>query len=236
MEEEKDVSFSKLKSKSKDPDSLEEKLEPCLFNINLEGLEKIHAVGLDMNSFFLLHVCLTEEIIDVDKINVIYSTKFSQWLQKLIRKQYITDEGKITISGRDLYRSIAGCTKSVEIKPKQESGFDRWWKVYPGTDDFSFKGVSFKGSRSLRTNKKLCRIKFEALINEGDYTEQELIESLELEVDMKKNQSYETRTNKLTFMQNSATYLNQRTFESFVEKIRNKETITKSKGNNITLI
>ena len=47
-----------------------------------------------------------------------------------------------------------------------------------------------------------------------------MIAALEYEVLQKKENSVKTKTNRLTFMQNSLTYLNQRTFEPFIELIR----------------
>jgi len=59
-----------------------------------------------------------------------------------------------------------------------------------------------------------------AIIAEGEYTIKDMIAALEFEVLQKKENSYKTKTNKLSFMQNSLTYLNQRTFEPFIELIR----------------
>lgn len=215
MEEKKEVSFSKPKSKSKDQDSLEELKKISLFNIGPIGYQKILDAGLDMNHFFLIHLCFKNEMI--------YTDKHQLMMLKLLRKQYITEDWKITILGKDLYKSVSEDHENVNITTKiNDSGFDLWWKTYPGTDDFEIKGVSFKGSRSLKSNKKLCKIRFSAIINEGEYNEEEMIKALELEVDMKKEQSLQTRSNKLTYMQLSTTYLNQRSFESFVEMVRSK--------------
>jgi hypothetical protein len=52
---------------------------------------------------------------------------------------------------------------------------------------------------------------------EGDYTEAQLISALEYDVLQKKERSVQSKTNKLTYMQNSLTYLNQRSFEPFIE-------------------
>ena len=95
-----------------------------------------------------------------------------------------------------------------------------WWAAYPGTDTFEHKGRKFVGSRSLRQNKEECRLKFDKILIEGEYSVQELINALEYDVLMKKENSVKTGNNKLSYMQNSLTYLNQRSFESFIELIR----------------
>jgi hypothetical protein len=52
-----------------------------------------------------------------------------------------------------------------------------------------------------------------------------MIAALAYEVLQKKENSVKGKVNKLTYMQNSLTYLNQRTFEPFIELVR--------EGNNI---
>ena len=63
-------------------------------------------------------------------------------------------------------------------------------------------------------------MKFDKILIEGEYSVQELINALEYDVLMKKENSVKTGNNKLSYMQNSLTYLNQRSFESFIELIR----------------
>jgi hypothetical protein len=57
-------------------------------------------------------------------------------------------------------------------------------------------------------------------LEEGEYTLEELVEALRFDVLQKKENSVKTNTNKLTYMQNSLTYLNQRSFEPFIELIK----------------
>ena len=94
-----------------------------------------------------------------------------------------------------------------------------WWETYPGTDKFEYKGKSFSATRALRANKDECRTKFNKILLEGDYTSEQLVEALKYDVQSKKENSISTGTNKLSFMQNSLTYLNQRSYEPFIELI-----------------
>jgi hypothetical protein len=116
----------------------------------------------------------------------------------------------------------------VLVRKKVDDEFERWWKAYPGTDTFSYKGKSFSGSRSMRVKKDECKVKLKKILEEGEYTIDELIAALEFEVLQKKENSLKTGTNKLSFQQNSLTYLNQRTFEPFIELVRAGETIKES--------
>ena len=148
------------------------------------------------------------------KINVLYNT--------LIRKGLITEtEDKLTILGTELLEFIESKSYTKFKKKKfGNDGFDSWWENYPGTDKFIYKGRSFPATRALRANKDECRIKFNKILLEGDYTSEQLIEALKYDVQSKKDNSISTGNNKLSFMQNSLTYLNQRTFEPFIEIIK----------------
>lgn len=153
------------------------------------------------------------------KINVLYST--------LIRKGLITEtEDKLTILGTELLEFIESKSSTKFKKKKFENdGFDSWWEAYPGTDKFEYKGKSFPATRALSTNKDECRAKFNKILLEGVYTSEQLIEALKYDVQSKKDNSISTGTNNLTFMQNSLTYLNKKTFEPFIEIIKEGKVI-----------
>lgn len=150
------------------------------------------------------------------------SMRLSAIYQSLIRKGLIAkDDDKITIIGKDLLKFVGednNQTKFVKRKPNATS-FDEWWKLYPGTDTFTYNGKKFRGTRALRKDKQACKIKFDAILNEGDYTPQQLIAALKFEIEQKVLESMRRGNNRLTYMQNSLTYLNQRTFEAFIELI-----------------
>lgn len=141
--------------------------------------------------------------------------------QTILRKQLITADYKLTTEGRDILAFFNSSSREKLVRAKtDESGFEEWWKLYPGTDTFTHKGKSFTGARALRMNKDECRLKFNKIVGEGEHTAQDLIDALSYDVTQKKENSVSTKTNRLTFMQNSLTYLNQRTFESFIELIK----------------
>ena len=148
------------------------------------------------------------------KINVLYNT--------LIRKGLITEtEDKLTILGTELLEFIES-KSSTKFKKKKfgNDGFDSWWEAYPGTDKFEYKGRSFPATRALSVSKDECRTKFNKILLEGNYTSEQLIKALKYDVQSKKDNSISTGTNNLTFMQNSLTYLNKKTFEPFIEIIK----------------
>jgi hypothetical protein len=155
------------------------------------------------------------------------SMKIASVYHSLIRKALITpDDEKITTLGRDLldFMNAKSTGRIVRRKPAS-TDFEEWWKAYPGTDAFEYKGKSFKGTRALRLYKDDCRLKFDKIILEGDYTAVQLIAALNYEIIQKKENSISTNSNRLTFMQGSAVYLNQRSYEPFIELINEGATI-----------
>jgi hypothetical protein len=182
--------------------------------------EKIIKGGYSLDIVFLLK--LAEEGYDIqglcsksEKLGVIYST--------IARKGLITEDDKITLSGKAVLDFLnEENTEGVDLRKKKDitDDFEKWWKAYPGTDTFTHAGRKFTGSRGLRVKKDECKEKLYKILDEGEYTVDELIKALEFEVMQKMNNSLKTGVNKMTFMQNSLTYLNQRTFEPFIELIR----------------
>ena len=139
----------------------------------------------------------------------------------LLRKGLVTDSGKISVLGKNLLEFTATEEGTALAKKKSPiEMFDLWWKAYPGTDNFTYMGRTFKGDRTIRVNKQKCREKFEKIVNEGEYSGQLLVDSMVFNVIQKKEMSLKKRENKLTYMQNSLTYLNQRSFEPYIELIQ----------------
>ena len=148
------------------------------------------------------------------------SMRLSAIYQSLRRKGLIAeDENRLTTTGKDLLAFVGeDKTQKKFVKRKPHATlFEEWWKTYPGTDTFSYNGKKFRGTRALRKDKQACKIKFDAILNEGDYTAQQLIGALKFEIEQKVLESMRRGTNRLTYMQNSLTYLNQRTYEAFIE-------------------
>ena len=180
--------------------------------------------SLDMLCF----ITLVEEGNDVDEMCT-DDSKMKMLYQTVRRKGLLSESNKITIIGKQV---LSFLNEKIEqpkiIKKKKESDFDKWWNQYPGTDTFTYKSQDFTGTRGMRVKKEECKLKFNNIVEEGEYTSIELIAALEYEILQKKENSIKTKVNRLTFMQNSLTYLNQRSFEPFIELIREGKTIKES--------
>lgn len=197
-------------------------------NIAFQQFHELHNGGHTLDQIYML--LKIEEGIDLNSLCK-GSPKMEILYQGLYRRGLITEDHKITLRGQEMIKFIEESAPEDKL-PKRRvvtTDFDLWWKTYPGTDTFTHQGKSFSGSRSLRVKKDDCKAKFKKILEEGEYTANDLVEALKFEVEQKKQNSIKEKTNKLTFMQNSLTYLNQRTFEPFIELIKSGIKIVEQK-------
>jgi hypothetical protein len=180
--------------------------------------EQLLKDGYTLDMIFLLK--LIDEEFDI-KTLAEGGPKTDMLCQTLRRKGLVSEQFKITVLGRNLLEFMNSRAKTSKIVKKTQTfaEFERWWAAYPGTDIFTHKGKSFSGGRTLRVNKDECQLKLDSILAEGEYTIDQLIAALEYEVFQKKENSFKTGTNRLTYMQGSITYLNQRSFQNYIELI-----------------
>lgn len=197
-------------------------------NVNPQQFEELIKRGYNLDVIFLLN--LIDEQYDISPLCK-GSMKIASVYQSLIRKGLITqNDEKLTLIGKDLLEFINAKTNVKIIRRKSATtDFEEWWKTYPGTDSFEYKGKTFKGTRALRLHKDDCRLKFDKILLEGEYTAAQLIAALNFEVIQKKETSITENTNRLKFMQGSSVYLNQRAFEPFIELINDGATVAEAK-------
>lgn len=188
--------------------------------LTCEHFKVLLTQGYSLDMIFLL-TAIKEEL---DITELLKEKKIALIHQTLLRKALITNENNLTAEGKTLLTFLSSpveaSTKIEKRKPIEDDRFNQWWNAYPGTDTFEHKGTKFTGSRSLRVRKDECRLVITKILGEGEYGMDDLVKALELEVLQKKENSLKTKVNRLTFMQNSLTYLNQRTFEPFIELVR----------------
>lgn len=138
-----------------------------------------------------------------------------------LRKGLITDEFKVTLEGEELLKFVESEEEVKLVKKKVPvDSFKAFWDTFPSSDTFEYRGRKFEGSRGLKQKKEDCRVKLNKILNEGDFTIEQIIKCLKLEVHQKQEKSYKEGKNHMSFMQNSCTWLNQRTFEGYIELIK----------------
>ena len=202
-------------------------------NLSPWHFEELIKKSYSLDHIFLLK--LIEQQIDIQPL-CDGSMKIAALLSGLIRKGLISEhDEKITTMGKELLTFIDSKEEKKIVKQKPATTeFNDWWLSYPGTDTFTHKGKTFAGSRTLRQNRDECRLKYDKILLEGEYTSSQLVEALKFDVLQKKEASLKENTNKLTYMQNSFTYLNQRSYEPFIELINAGITIKETRSNGST--
>jgi len=189
------------------------------FNVTPSHFEQLLKQSYSLDHIFLLK--LIEANIDMQPL-IDGSMKIAGLYQSLVRKGLVSDvTEKITQQGRELLTFADSEVKEPIKKLKQKpEDFDAWWNAFPSTDNFEHKSKKFQGSRALKRSRDDCRIKFNKILAEGEYVAKDIIDATNLDVYLKKEASIRTSDNKLSFLQNSLTYLTQRSFEPFIEMIK----------------
>ena len=189
------------------------------FNVTPSHFEQLLKQSYSLDHIFLLK--LVEANVDIQPLTD-GSMKIAGLYQSLVRKGLVSDVTlQITQIGRELLTfadsEVKQTIKKVRQKPED---FDAWWNAFPSTDNFEHKTKKFAGSRALKRAREDCRIKFNKILAEGEYVAKDIIDATNLDVYLKKEASLRTGDNKLSFLQNSLTYLAQRSFEPFIEMIK----------------
>lgn len=180
--------------------------------MNIEKFYTLIKQGLSLDLIYIL-----KQINSGISINT-EITKVKTLLQTLLRKGFLSEDGKLTTEALNLINFADDDSVEVIVRTKvPEDGFLAFWEAFPSTDTFTYENVRFEGSRALKMNKTECKTKFDAIIKEGEYSVQEIIDAVKYDVLQKKKNSKKTGQNKLTYIQNSLTYLRQRSFVPFIE-------------------
>lgn len=198
------------------------------FNISPWHFEELIKKSYTLDQIFLLS--LINENNDISALCE-NSMKIQGIEQSLTRKGLITEQGAVTTLGKELLIFINSKEEKKIVKAKSSSSdFDIWYKTYPGTNQFTYKGKLFEGNRGLRINPSGCRIAYDKIMLAGEYTASQLLKALEYEILQRKESSFKERKNNLTFMQSSIAYLNSSSFQGFIELIEQGTSIKESES------
>jgi hypothetical protein len=190
--------------------------------ISFNIFSQIQARGYTLDMVYLLS--LFRDNIDVRSMSS--SARINEIIALLIRKGLLTEEDNITVEGEDLLKFMDNPGEEVKlVRKKVDDEFDLFWKIFPASDIFEYKGVKFTGSRALRINKEDCKVKLKAILNTGEFSINEIVEAVKYDVQCKMENSIKTKTNKLSYLQNSLTYLRQYSFLPFLELIKEGKAI-----------
>jgi hypothetical protein len=137
------------------------------------------------------------------------------YLHRLERKKLIKlIDGSIILRepGIELVEKLVKFAPTKKEKKVITKPFDEFWSEYPTTDRHSV----YRKTRNLKSNKTGCKKKYEQYLKEG-INHEDVIRALRYEVKSRKENS--TIENKMSYMKNSFTWLNQKEFEIILETI-----------------
>jgi|SRR6478609_4684541 len=197
--------------------------------LNPENFSELIKKGISLDLVFLLK--MIESGIEISEF--CSTPKLTALFHTIERKQLASSDCKLTLEGKEILEFLSKEGDDVKLVKKKPSddNFEKWWKAFPSNDTFDYKGRHFPGTRSLKAKKDDCKAKLYKILNEGEYTIDEMVKALELEINQKKEASIKSNSNKLSFFQNSMTYLNNFTHESFIELVRKGSKMDKQETN-----
>lgn len=185
-----------------------------LFNIPTAHFHNVIKQKIPLDCIYLLEMINGEEDVNFEE--------FLPFLQRLQRKGYIDNQMKMTKYGKDLYESLF--QETVAVKPKRidkNEEFEKWWAIYPTTNDFEINGKHFQGTQKKNIRKDECKKLFTILCN--SFKAEDIIKATAYHINMAKELSYKKRDNQLTFIPNSERYLREKYFESYIGKVEKTE-------------
>lgn len=189
-----------------------------MIKLTKEHFIELTKKGLDLNYVYLL--MLIKEGHDIETLTS-DSLKLEGMRLTLLRKALITEDNKLSALGQELLDFMSSKVATpIEKKKVSTKEFDEWWESYPSTDQFEHQGRVFIGSRGMRVQKEKCKLKFNAIINEGVYSARQIIDATKLVVTLKKNASVKKKTNELTYLQNSFTFLDKDHYVPFIDMLK----------------
>jgi hypothetical protein len=89
--------------------------------------------------------------------------------------------------------------------------FEQWWCIFPASMNFMFKGRKFTGTRALRDDKFKTFEAYNKAKKETNFTDEEMLYCLKVEVETRKMRSWEhtnPKYNDFQYMKATVAYLN----------------------------
>lgn len=123
----------------------------------------------------------------------------------------------LRVKGKELIEQLVNFKeKSKWTRKPVKTPFEEFWETFPTSDSH---GV-FTKTRNLKSNKSGCKKKYEQYLNKG-IKHEDIIKALKYEINEKKEKSI--RDNKLSYLKNSYTWLNQKEFEIILESMEEND-------------
>ena len=107
---------------------------------------------------------------------------------------------------------VRGKKKPVQV----DSKFREIWDAYPAIASFSYRGMKFTSSRVLRANYQVCELLYQKAVADKSVTGEQILAAIKKQVQMVKEESYESGQNRMQYMSSLEVYLRQSRWEPFL--------------------
>jgi hypothetical protein len=169
----------------------------------------LKARGLDLNQAAMLYSVYNEskmaEILGINKSPTV--------VNGLIRKQFFSEDGKLTEMGLKFCETIFA--KETAQDKKEPTTLEDWfvlfWASYPATDKWGW----YQKTRSLRFDEDRARRYFFDTVKKGKVSPSQILEALNRELKMRKKNS--DKRNELIYMKNCCAWLNEKHYEAYLD-------------------
>lgn len=134
-------------------------------------------------------------------------------------KKFITDTTIIGILQSitiDQFIAETGTKKERKKAVINDDKFKEIWDAYPASASFEYRGTKFNSSRVLRANKAACEMLYSRAIIENTVTFEQILSAIKKQVQLVKEESYESGQNKMQYLPALEVYLRQARYEAFI--------------------
>lgn len=188
--------------------------------INENQIRALGKANMTLNHLYVLDLLNAGREYDANAIQVIPTIRDV----KLLKDRFLIDEKGITTLGVKFYQEIAAIKdepleKGMKKKVKEvvENRFSEFWDIFPGSANFTYRGMSFKSSRALKANKQVCQMLYNSAVIQGVATEDQIINATKFMVEEAKKESFETGINKLQYLSSCEVFLRQGKYLAFAD-------------------
>lgn len=197
--------------------------------INTYVLNECEASGINLELLILLEKFYNNDNSFLyDYINIGKRNEVN--IQALTRKGFIITKNlwfEISLKGKELYERCLLASTGIDTSTIQsnedllDSQFKEWYKLYPATSKWEYNGKEFSGSRVLKQFQNKCKETYLDILNQNEYSHQDMINGLKYELKMRKEDSIKTGDNKLNYMKGALPSLNAGIYKSYIEAYKN---------------
>lgn len=191
-----------------------------LLNINESQIKALSKVGMSLTHFWFLHVIQDAEF------SVFQFPQIRE--RKLLEDRGLVTKNGISAAGIVFYTQISNIELETSKSKKEEkvvsdNGFSDFWKEFPRTATFSYKGMSFKSSRVLRSNEAVCKMEYDKAIAKGVVTPEQMLKVIKYQVQTMKEESFDRGINRFEHMNGCEVWLRQAKYEALIEVMEHEE-------------